>query len=267
MFITFLLVFYLIINLFLLYNFCLVILYLLKPKREILFNLLITLSKKHDDFNKNTFLKIYIITVIGLLLAYYIYDVYYLHLNKNFIKILGNGFFLAPLILLIINNQKYIIENFINTFRIKYENNEKIILDPNSQRIKNNIIELVKNINIIEQYNDLNQKWKSFNEIVNFAIESRLNFERLNNQSLLIVSILLLLGYTSLLFDNIFFSISFLIVSFLILINRVLILGIRSLLKYYCIGRESLIMLDKINDITKKEMENSFNKLKQFDEL
>jgi hypothetical protein len=98
MFITFLLLFYLIINLFLLYNFCLVILYLLKAKRYILFNLLISLSKLHNNFNKNTFLKIYIITAIGLFSSYYIYFVYYFNLNyiyqNFFIKILGNGFFL-----------------------------------------------------------------------------------------------------------------------------------------------------------------------------
>ena len=79
-----------------------------------------------------------------------------------------------------------------------------------------------------------------------------MNFERLNNQSLLIVTILLLTGYISLLLDKVFFSLFFLIISFLILINRVLILGIRSLLKYYCIDRESIIILSQIKHETKK---------------
>jgi len=245
-----------------------IILELLKIQRRKFFNLLVDLSKLHDSFNKYTYIKIFIFTLIGFLCSYHIYQ-YYLQLNSNdksfFIRVLGNGFFLAPLILLIINNQKYIIENFIKTFKIETEQysstfqlyyafrfNYKDELDPNSKRIRNNIIELVKNRDIIKKYDNLEKKWETFKNIVDSAVEARLNFERLNNQSLLIVTILLLTGYISLLLDKVFFSLFFLIISFLILINRVLILGIRSLLKYYCIDRESIIILSQIKHETKK---------------
>ena len=247
----------------------------LKTQRHIFFDILITLSKLHDDFNKHTYLKIHTFIFIGILISYFIYQGYFLQLNqeekKFFVKVLGNGFFLAPLILLIINNQKYIIENFIKTFRIESEkkNSTKIVcicesyketnLDPNLQRIKNNIIELAKNIDAINQYETLKNKWKIFKQIVDNAIESRLNFERLNSQSLLIVTILLLSGYLTLLIDNIFLSLFFLIISFFILINRVLILGIRSLLKYYCIDRESVIMLNEINKIEPIRVDSSID--------
>ena len=218
-----------------------IILEYLKTQRRKFFILLVGLSKLHDNFNKYTHLKIFVFTLIGFFCSYFIYQ-YYLQLDPNeknfFHKILGNGFFLAPLILLIINNQKYIIENFIKTFKIEttnlYTSIQKNELDPNSKRIRNNIIELVKHIDIINTKDELNKKWKTFKNIVDSAVEARLNFERLNNQSLLIVAILLLTGYISLL------------ISFLILINRVLILGIRSLLKYYCIDKESLLILEQI---------------------
>ncbi len=247
-----------------------VILEFLKLKRRKFFNLLVDLSKLHDTFNKYTYFKIFIFTLIGFFCSYFIYQ-YYSHLSlsgKNFFKkVLGNGFFLAPLILLIINNQKYIIENFIKTFKIETEKptyffnvyylfpfnqKDKDELDPNSKRIRNNIIELVKHIDIINKKDELSKKWKTFKNIVDSAVEARLNFERLNNQSLLIVAILLLTGYISLLINQIFFSLFFLIISFLILINRVLILGIRSLLKYYCIDRESLLILEQIKHETKQ---------------
>lgn len=247
-----------------------VILEFLKRKRRKFFNLLVDLSKLHDNFNKYTYFKIFIFTLIGFFCSYFIYQ-YYLHLSlsekKFFKKVLGNGFFLTPLILLIINNQKYIIENFIKTFKIEaekpsyffnvyylfpFKQKDKDELDPNSKRIRNNIIELVKHIDIINKKDELNKKWKTFKNIVDSAVEARLNFERLNNQSLLIVAILLLTGYISLLINQIFFSLFFLIISFLILINRVLILGIRSLLKYYCIDRESLLILEQIKHETKQ---------------
>ena len=101
---------------------------------------------------------------------------------------LGNGFFLTPLILLIINNQKYIIENFIKTFKIETEKTKYVLkiyylstfnqeneLDPNSKRIRNNIIELVKHIDIINKKEELNKKWKTFKNIVDSAVEARLN--------------------------------------------------------------------------------------------
>jgi len=242
-----------------------VILELLKTQRRKFFNLLVDLSKLHDYFNKYTFVKVFIFILIGFFCSYFIYQ-YYLNIDDKifFHKVLGNGFFLAPLILLIINNQKYIIENFIKTFKIETEGsiytfnlslftfNQKDELDPNSKRIRNNIVELVKNIDIINKKDELNKKWKTFKNIVDSAVEARLNFERLNNQSLLIVAILLLTGYISLLVHQIFFSIFFLIISFLILINRVLILGIRSLLKYYCIDRESMIILEQIKHESKQ---------------
>ena len=168
------------------------------------------------------------------------------------------GFLLTPLILLMINNQKYIIENFINTFKIDFNNKEEIVLDPKSLEIRENVLQVTVAISTLDTENkDYVSQWQSFEKIVKNAVKSRANFERLNNQSLLIMAFILLIGYIFLLFNVICVSVFLLFFSFYILINRVLIMGIRSILKYYCIAKQADELVIKIKELEKSNYPDS----------
>lgn len=180
------------------------------------------------------------------------------------INAVQKGFFIAPLITLIMANQEKVNKTFMRVFNLKdndgdSDNEEKIELDPYSMKIRTTLMELIL---LKDTFSDKDKEiWNLFRTASNQAITYRESFERLNHKTLVLSSFWLLFGYVFFIFG--FYSVAsfFLFFAILMIINR-LLLGVRSIIKYYLIYKvASLLRINK----RKVESENINSYFEQLD--
>lgn len=174
------------------------------------------------------------------------------------------GFFIAPLITLIMANQEKVNKTFIKVFNLKDKEEDpssrkNVELDPYSMKIRTTLMELILLKDIFTAKDK--EIWSLFHTASNQAIIYRESFERLNHKTLVLSSFWLLFGYAFFIFN--FYSVAsfFLFFAILMIINR-LLLGVRSIIKYYLIYEvASLLRINK----RKVESENVNSYFEQLD--
>ncbi len=216
-------------------------------------NIVIKFADKHSKFNENPLLRFFVYLVISVLFVYHVGAEEY---SDETIKAIGQGFFIAPLVNLMISNQEKIIEMFVLVFSIEDSIPEDTTLDPYSQTIRNSLLDCK---NMQDSFREQEKYiWKLFSTAATQAIANRENFKRLNNKTLLVSGFWLIIGYNLFIFGMHNWSLGILFFSFLMVINR-LLLGLRSIIKYYLIFKVSSLLKEHMKEKITKELDKSFN--------
>lgn len=223
--------------------------------------LLHRVARIHDRFNNNPILKIIIYTTIslGIILLYSYFTTRISSTEPISHESIGNGFFIAPLVTLMITQQERFIKMFLTVFeledknRIQKEDDDIIELDEESNEIKVRLLNIRNNES---QFTDGEKNiWRIIEETWIYAANNRKNFKRKNTQALIMVASILMVGYIFYILTLHNVALFFLIFSLLILLNR-LFLGIRTMLKFHLIAKVSKLLSRTMNNVMENEFKN-----------
>ena len=205
-----------------------------------------------NKFNDSFIVKLIILITISIFL------VFFSAISSNhetFVRAIQQGFFMAPLVNLMMSNQEKVNRIFLQVFFIEEnKDKEENELDPYSKKIRKALEEALL---LRDTFTDEDKKiWNLFSDASEQAILSRKNFERLNNKTLVLSGFWLVTGYIFFILGFVEFSAFFLFFSLLMVINR-LLLGVRSIVKYYLIYKVATLLKETKQTDEAKNLEES----------
>ena len=161
-------------------------------------------------------------------------------------SIIKQGFFITPLITLMMTNQ----QKFIDIFqKVISENDEEIKnLDAYAKDVHDTLTECRANEDL-----EKNELWNILKKATLESLKNRASADRLANQTLVVAGFFLIIGYLFLIYHYYNISAFMLILTFLMIINRTL-LGIRSIAKFYLFYKVAQLL-------NKKEEAQKSNKI------
>jgi len=211
------------------------------------------IARQHDKFNKNIPLKILVFTIFSLLF------VLLYNQGRDYQDAIKNGFFIAPLITLMITHQEKYLNIFLKVYKISSStssdyNKEDDEIDEKSKKIRLNLLKIRFNS---ENYTAENKEiWHVIKETWEYSTRNRDSYKRENTQTLIIVAFLLMTGYIMLILSLYSIALFFLVYSFSMLVNR-LFLALRAIIKYYLIAKVSVLLNNEVEQSLEKDMKNS----------
>lgn len=221
------------------------------------------IARIHDKFNKNIFLKYFTLFILSFFFVFLYSTVDFGNTNTNGESI-RNGFFIAPLITMMITHQEKYLNIFLAVFRVPntglctdVSSKDYDAVDSRSLKVRTNLLKIRNNEkNFTKSESEI---WAVIKETWIYSTQNRDSYIRENTQTLIIVAFILMLGYMLFILNCHLTALFFLIFSLLMLLNR-LFLAFRAILKYYLISKVSILLNRDIEESVEKDMKEHMPK-------